>query len=106
MAPIAHPKLQPKCDLSPDDMEALAVKGFGPSCIPTLLKTGWKQLVTATLGVSFAANNTRILATNLFLLGKLHKNPTECTTVAATKFWPSVDPRIELRFPFRQDAHL
>lgn len=100
MAPIAHPKLQPKLDLSPDDLEALAVNGFGPSCTPTLIRTGWKQLATGNIGVALAADNKRVLSANLFLLGKLHKQETEYLAVSAAKFWPKVDQKIELRFPF------
>ena len=100
MAPIAHPMLQPRVDLGPEDLEALAVTGFGPTCTPTLIKTGWKQFVTANIGVAMSANNNRILSANIFLLGKLHKSATECTAVSAARFWPNVDPKIELRFPF------
>jgi len=99
MAPINHPQLQPKLDLSPLDLEKLSVNGLGTSCTPTLIKTGWKQLITANIGVALGADNSRILSANLFLLGKLHKHPTDYTAVSAAKYWPNVDPKIEIRFP-------
>lgn len=97
--PITNPKFVPKLDLSPDDLESLTVTGLGTSCTPALLKTGWKKLATANIGVGFASDNSRILTTNLFLLGKLHKSSTECTTVSAAKFWPGVNQNIEIRLP-------
>jgi len=100
MAPVTHPGLQPKLDLSPDDLEALSVNGFGPTCTPTLMKTGWKKLATGNIGIALASDNKRILAANLFLLGRLHKLETDCLSVSAAKFWPGIDPKIELRFPF------
>ena len=90
MAPIAHPMLQPRVDLGPEDLEALAVTGFGPTCTPTLIKTGWKQFVTANIGVAMSANNYRILSANIFL----HKSATECTAVSAARFWPNVERRL------------
>ena len=97
--PITHPKFVPKLDLSPDDLESLTVTGLGTSCTPALLKTRWKQLATANIGVRFGSDNSRILTTNLFLLGKLHKSSTECTTVSAAMFWPGVNQNIEIRLP-------
>ena len=68
MAPVTHPGLQPKLDLSSDDLEALSVNGFGPTCTPTLTKTGWKKLATGNIGIALASDNKRILSANLFLL--------------------------------------
>ena len=96
---ISHPSLTPKTDLSPDDMEMITVKGLGSSCIPGLLKSGWKNLATGTIGLNLAADNARVLTANLYLLGRLHKTDQECTSAPVSKFWPNMDPKIELRLP-------
>ena len=99
---ISHPLLQPKTDLSPNDMELIAVNGLGSSCIPGLLRTGWKNLATGNIGLNMAADNTRVLAANLYLLGRLHKTDQECTSAPISKFWPNITSKIELRLPLNK----
>lgn len=96
---VSHPRFEPRVDLTPENLESIAVNGLGSSCTPALIKTGWKKLATGNIGIALAADNARVLAANLYLLGRLHKAEHEFTAAPAAKIWPSLDPNIELRLP-------
>ena len=94
---IAGEKLKPRTDLEPADLERLAVDSFGADCWTMLRKTGWQDLAAAFVGLSLAADNKRVLLTNFFLVGRLHKDESTFTAVKANKYWPKVPASVELR---------
>jgi len=67
-------KLTPKVDLNPSDLEEISVPGFGKAAEQVLENFGWTGLAAATVGLSLAGDNKRILETNFFLHGKLFED--------------------------------
>ena len=87
---IAGERLKPKTDLFSSDLDALAVDSFGPKCMALLRKTDWKDLAAGFIGLTLGSDNRRVLLTNLYLVGRLHKSEQAVTTVKASKFWPKI----------------
>ena len=56
-------KLTPKVDLNPSDLEEILVPGFGKAAEQVLENFGWTGLAAATVGLSLAGDNKRILET-------------------------------------------
>ena len=101
---IAGERLKPKTDLFPSDLDALAVDSFGPKCSALLRKTGWRDLAAGFIGLALGSDNRRVLLTNIYLVGRLHKSEQAVTTVKASKFWPKVPAHVELRLPLENLA--
>ena len=93
-------KLTPKVDLNPSDLEEISVSGFGKAAEQVLENFGWTGLAAATVGLSLAGDNKRILETNFFLHGKLFEDETQCWSTRAARFWPDAPETYELRIPF------
>ena len=109
---ISSPKFEPRTDLSPDDLEAISVTGFGQASGQTLRRFGWNGGCAGTIGLALGPDNKRILATHFNLLGAVHESETGFTAVKAQRFWPTVPQTWELRLPlhdlsiFRFDGSL
>ena len=97
---ISGERLKPKTDLLPADLDPLEVESFGPPCARVLRKTGWRDLAAAFVGLTLGPDNRRVLLTNFFLIGRLHEDETQVTSLKASKFWPKIADSIELRIPF------
>ena len=93
-------RFKPQVDLGPEDLDSLVVQGFGKVSEPTLRNFGWTGGCAGTIGITLAADNKRILATDFYLCGSLHDDASATTTCKATKFWPEVPPSWELKLPF------
>ena len=109
---ISGARFTPLVDLGPDDLNQLAVPGFGRPSQATLKRHGWNGGCAGTVGLALAADNWRVLSANFYLLGPLHESPTAYTALKAQKIWPAAPAGWELRLPlndlsvFRFDGSL